>query len=415
MLISRYLHGFDRWYAALLIALLVGCGADSTRGLLVVVDSSLYEPLQASLDQYAQSVQSEGYEVYVEPWNPGTVDDLKALVFDYVDRHHVEGALLIGDLPAAWYEMINQSTSVYDDFPVDLYLQDRDAVWTDEDENGRLDHHSELNLDIYTSRLTGTVEQLEKYFARAKRYREDGPLVDVSAFIFLDDDWSRANTTDTFYLNKLYSSVEVIQTVADSTRDNYLARLTGRGAELVYQAIHGSSLALWFNDLDEQGQKILSNVLLSEIPRYNFKGSFYILSDCRAARFTVPNIAEAYTVGTDYGLAIVGSTKIGQMLNPRVFDKGLALGRGWGEAYKAWYNEEGKRSDEYQLGMVLMGDPLLRLTGDLTPSAGDFPDSTRASPEGLDVLPQEEIMENCSGNSDTFEEYRAAHPEFFGD
>jgi hypothetical protein len=385
---------------------------------LVVVESSLYEPLQASLDQYAQSVRSEGFEVYMEPWSPpGTVDDLKALLFDQVDHHHIEGALLIGDLPTAWYEMIDEGQSIYDPFPIELYLEDRDAVWTDEDDNGLLDHHSELNLDIYTSRLNGTVEQLEKYFARAKRYREDGPLVDVSAFIFLDDDWARTNTTDTFYLNKLYSSVEVIQDAADSTRDNYLARLTGRGAELVYQVIHGSSLALTFDELDEQGGKNHTQLLLTEIPRYNFKASFYIVGNCTAARYTGPNLAEAYTVATDYGLAIVGSTKVGQMLNPRVFNEALALGRGWGEAYKEWYNEEGKRSDEYQLGTVLMGDPLLRLTGDLTPAAADFVDSTPTTAEGPDVLPEEKIVENCSCNSalDTFEEYRAAHPEFFDD
>jgi len=417
MLISRYLHRLDRWYAVLLIAFLVGCGADSTRGLLVVVDSSLYEPLQASLDQYAQSVQSEGYEVYVEPWNPGTVDDLKALVFDYVDRHHVEGALLIGDLPAAWYEQF--AFNYYEQFPTDLYLQDQDAVWTDTDDNGILDQHSDLTLDIYTSRLSGTPEQLQEYFARAKRYREDGPLVDVSAFIFIDDDWATTDTTDTFYLNELYSSVEVIQDVADSSLDNYLARLTGRGAEFVYQKIHGYSLFLSFHEHDEEGAKVVRPLFAADISKQNLKGSFYNLCDCFAARFTVSgNVAEQYMLGTDYGLAMIGSTKLGHIQDPHVFHRLLVLGGRWGQAYQAWFNEEGKRSDTWHMGMVLMGDPLLHLTGDLAPSSGDLVDSARTAFERQDALREEEkILENCSSqlDLDTFEEYRAAHPEFFGD
>jgi hypothetical protein len=406
----------SRCVSLLSIALLFGCGADS-QDFLVVVESSLYEPLQASLDQYAEAMHAEGFEVHVEPWSPGTVDDLKALLFDYVDRHQIEGALLIGELPAAWYEQI--AFNYYEHFPADLYLQDGDAVWIDQDGNGIFDRHSELTLDIYTARLTGTATQLQEYFARANRYREEGPQVDVSAFIFIDDDWTRQDTTDAFYLDKLYSSVEVIQDVADSTPENYLARLTGRGAEFIYQKIHASPFFLSFEEgVDEQGNPAFRPLLAPDIAEQNLKGSFYNLCNCSAARFTVDNLAEQYTVGTDYGLAIIGSTKVGHMRDPHVFHEYLVLGARWGEAYKDWFNEEGKRSDSYHLGMVLMGDPLLSLTGDLEPSPEHFIESARAPMEESDALQVDDrILEECARQAqpDTFEDYRDNHPEFFRD
>jgi hypothetical protein len=408
-------QGFGSWQRLWLLvgALLFGCGGADSREFLVVVESSLYEPLQASLDQYAESMQAEGFEVRVESWSPGTVDDLKALLFDQVDRHHIEGALLIGDLPTAWYEHI--AFNHYQQFPIDLYLQDRDAVWSDQDRDGLFDGHSELTLDIYTSRLLGTPMQLQEYFARAKRYREEGPLVDVSAFIFFDDDWA-GHATDDFYLDKLYSAVDVIQDVADSTLDNYLAKLTGDGAEFVYQTIHASPFWISFAELDEQGKPTFRPLYAPDIPKHNLKGSFYNLCNCYAARFTVNNLAEQYTVGTDYGLAVIGSTKEGHIQDSRVFHEYLVLGARWGEAYQGWFNEVGKRSDTWHLGMVLMGDPLLSLTGDLEPLPDDFIDSARAPVEDPDALQRfERIMEECAQEAqpDTFEEYRDNYPEFF--
>jgi hypothetical protein len=38
----------------------------------------------------------------------------------------------------------------------------------------------------------------------------------------------------------------------------------------------------------------------------------------------------------------------------------------WGEAYKAWYNAEGVRSDKWHIGIALMGDPLLRVRGSVS-------------------------------------------------
>jgi len=83
----------------------------------------------------------------------------------------------------------------------------------------------------------------------------------------------------------------------------------------------------------------------------------------------------------------------------------------WGEAYQAWYNEEGKHNDFWYLGVVIMGDPLLMVTGDLFPSGG-----TDAAEWDL-LEDVEGTTPECAAEVElgTFEEYRKGHPEFFDD
>lgn len=345
------------------LAMLGACASDST-GFLVVVESSYYEPLAASLDAYAKSLEAEGFEVYVEPWESDSVADLKELLFEHVDRHGVEGALLVGELPAATYEGIFHT--YYEQFPTDLYLQDRDAIWTDRDGDGMFDEHSELFADIYTSRLVGTESQLRDYFARVEHYRHIGPLVDVSAFIFLDDDWANKDASDLFHLDEIYDSVEVIQDPAESTLDRYVRKLTtGGGAEFVYHWIHGNWdwIEFWDLPVEAPTKPKLEAKFVSVL---DFKVSFLNMASCKSANFTKDSVASAFVVGTHYGLAVIGSTGIGAATNPRIFHDALADGKTWGQAYRVWYNQEGKNNDAWNLGIVLIGDPLLTVGGNLT-------------------------------------------------
>ena len=363
-----------RWLLAGAIALalsvsMIRCGepdAESDgRRFLVVVESSLREDLSESLEQYRRDVEElEGITVHIEEWEAGTVDDLKELLFAHVDLDGIEGALLIGNLPYARFE---QEGLISDDrsFPTDIYLQDRDAQWIDQDYNGVDDFHTPLELDIYTSRLIGTVEQLRRYFDRVHRYRREGSLLEPTALIFIDNDWADLDTSDFLQLNRLYTVVDVVQAPDESSRDNYVAKLMDEGAEFVFQKFHTGPRKLMFDDFDEGGQPEKNELLINLIPLT--KASFLNLTNCGAARFTTPgeSIAEVYTVGTEYGLAVIGSTKVGAITDSRLFHSHLADGMRWGEAYKAWFNEEGKSSDEWHLGILLMGDPLLKVHGDV--------------------------------------------------
>ena len=368
-----------------------GCDGSADRSLVVIVEASLHAPLKASFDQYAETMREARYEVQVVPWVPGDVHELKDLIYEYVDDFGVEGALLIGDLPAAWYRIdvppgwIGQLgfEGPVEHFPTDLFLQDRDARWVDgdgalwQDPTGAMrktyDYHEPLHLDIYTARLLGTEEELRDYFARLEHYRHVGPLVKPSGYIFLDDDWANKDTSDLLGLDELYGDIEVVQDVAVSCLDEYLDRLDNGGAEFVYQLIHAHHYWLGFDHVDSEGycQEKLFQSVIRVSSQKGLKVSFLNMANCYGARFVgveETSLAEAFTVGTEYGLAVLGSTKAGAQLDPRLFHQSLASGMRWGPAYRRWYNALGHRNDLWHMGIVIVGDPLLRVTGDLFPA-----------------------------------------------
>jgi len=409
---SRSVRGFCLGLACVFAIACGGSREPTTyveKTFLVVVNYDIFHDLEPSLNQYAAALGRRGVEVHIEPWvPPGTFDELRALVFRYVDEEQIEGALLVGSLPAAWYEQ--EAHGKHEEFPTDIVLQDRDAVWTDADDDDDrevFDAHTPLKIDLYTSRIDGTVEELNEYFDRVDYYRHIGPLVDVRAFVFLDDDYSSDYhlKTQSMYLDQIYEQVLIMREPSDTTIDSYIGVLTAGGAEFVYQASHSSSTYL----------SIGEGCTCAELVALDIRASFFNLFNCLAARFTEENLAQAYVMRTGHGLALVGSTKLGAIRDARLFHLRLAEGRTWGEAYLDWYNEVGVADDEWHLGIVLMGDPLLHLHGDTLPRAVALSADWESPPEDSEFM--RELMREIARTAEpgTFEEYRAAHPEFFED
>ncbi|MDH3655279.1 MAG: hypothetical protein OEN21_13485 [Myxococcales bacterium] len=446
------------------------CPADCDHDLVVVVEEALAEILGPSLTMYLSDLNNEGYLAHLEPWTPGTVDELKALLFEQVDTYDIEGALLVGNMPAAWFEQFAFGRD--EEFPVDVFLQDRDAVWGDADNDGIYDSHSPLQLDIYVSRLqtlphheecvssadfpacpqvyepggefyasedciyncpSGFTSQswsppghpdveccgtyfLKRYFDRVHDYRTYGSLVERAALVFVDDDWW--TWAQPFGLDRIYATVHVISDVEESTKPKYLEMLSGGGAQFVYHWIHATPDNL-FIYVDESARQIHRTQIgwspyLPPSLVYNLEASFMNLFSCQAARFTVPNIGTAMTFQTDYGLAIVGSTKNGGIWHPDEFHTNLAYGTPWGESFRLWYNNYGNLDDEWHLGMVVLGDPLLMLSGDVADLMKRVPQKD-STPEEIEAL-RETMMGLAEADEvDTFEEYIRSNPQFFED
>jgi hypothetical protein len=142
---------------------------------------------------------------------------------------------------------------------------------------------------------------------------------------------------------------------------------------------------------------------------YDLKCSFLNMYDCNAAKFTVPNLAMAFTVQSTYGLAIVGSTKVGGMYDGTPFHNNLAAGTPWGESFRLWYNEVGSKSDLFTLGMGIMGDPLLTVSR----TSAEFLQATHGGSREADFKLFERIDWLPSEPLDTYEDYKKANPHFF--
>ena len=440
------------------------CPADCDCDLVVIVEEALARVLAGSLFTYLDDLEAEGLRGSVQPWTPETVEALKSFIFAQVDKCGAEGVFLIGNMPAAWYEQTAFDT--HEEFPMDLYLQDRDAVWGDADGDGIYDAHSELELDIYLSRLqtlpdpeecvssrsfptcpsthdpggalyaseaciehcpSGFVTQswspdveccgtyfLKRYFNRLHEYRTLGSLVNESAFVFTDDSWWAWGRP--FRLGSIYSTVHIVNELSETTREKYVEMLIGGGSEFVYHWIHATpnDLLIYVDDTYQpiHPTQIGWSPYLPPALTCNFEASFVNMFSCEAARFTVPTVGMAMAFQTDFGLAIVGSTKRGGIWNPDLLHANLGQGVPWGEAYRLWYNNAGYTDDEWHLGMALLGDPILKLTGDITGLMKLGPEQAH-SPEDIEALRQSTIDRPRLEELDTFEEYREANPQFF--
>ena len=93
---------------------------------------------------------------------------------------------------------------------------------------------------------------------------------------------------------------------------------------------------------------------------------FYNLFVCGAARFTDPNfVAGAHIFNTTYGLCAIGSSKTGSMLNFTDFTAPMGRGETVGTSLLEWFRAQlpfEQWEKEWYYGMILAGDPTLRLS-----------------------------------------------------
>jgi hypothetical protein len=392
---------------------LSGLTVARTESLLLLVDDGMYGDIEASIGQYRSDLEDEGYGSVLHRWEGGTAADVKLLLKQFVISHGIGGAFFIGALPSAWYEL--EGLTGHEEFPCDIFYMDLDASWQDHDGDGMWDSHSPLDLEIFVSRIAGAPQSMGFYFDKIHAYKGGSLSVQESAFIFKDNAWSDYNRGSTHGLDNIYGTIRIWEDVARTSVPSYLAQLTADGAEFVYQWIHSYPPLLCFEHEDR-----FQYLSTTDISVHNINGLFYNLFNCSASRYTENNLAAAYLLQTDYGLATTGSTKPGGNYYPKAFHYLLGQDSSWGEAFKGWYNNYGVTDDRWFLGMVLLGDPMLKPTKTVqkvlkTAPLTEIPPDT----EEIERLHEELVRftdrygVNYGDDEGTFDEYRADNPQFF--
>ncbi|MBN1797897.1 MAG: hypothetical protein JW822_04945 [Spirochaetales bacterium] len=379
--------------------------------ILLVIEGSIYPEIEESLLQYMEDLINENLCPIVVTWESGTVEDLKKQITHlyYSNDSIFRGTFIIGNLPCAWFERINEGGN-YEQFPCELYLMDMNATWADNDNDGMFDYHSDLVIETYASRIMGTTAEINHYFDKVHDYKTNGSLVSKWVFIYKDDDWSGGNVENKYYLDYIYSQFYFITNSNVTTRSAYISALTTNsfmsGAEYVYQWIHSSPSTLFIEGVGE------GTVTVDDIANYNFKGSFYNLFNCSAARFTENNLAMAYLVKTDYGLAVTGSTKPGGNYNAYYFNMALASAWTWGDAFRHSYNVFMNDDDNWFLGMTILGDPTLTISKETGLSLMQDSAETQST---IDKKLLDEIMRKQQkyDNSQSFEQYKKENLQFY--
>ncbi len=328
--------------------------------VLIVVADYVADPLAAHIAQLQSDIASEGWTVEMHVMSGGTAEDIKFLFQNTPD---LDGAVLVGFLPCAWYE---EDYWAPEEFPCELFLMDLDGIWIDSDSDGLYDSHTgDVAPEIWIGRIDAhsaygpELLLLAGYFARNHVYRTGSLGLNPEALAFNDDDWSYYTDCG---LNGIYGSanVTVINSSTQTTAENYLINLE-QGYEFVHLMSHSCP---WGHTFKLPGG-MAGTVMAPEIAQVNPRTAFLQLFSCSNARWVEEGcLGNWYLFGTDYGLLVTGAAKTGSMLDFEEYYGPLAAGLTFGEAFREWWEYEAQggfsgNERAWFYGNALLGDPTL--------------------------------------------------------
>lgn len=349
----------------------------SDSDVLVVVSSSVAAPLSGRLVRFQQDLEAEGFDVVVEQMSGGDAEDLRAQIQSHPG---LGGAILVGWLPAAWYEM-DEWGGPHEEFPLDLFFMDTDGVWSDADGDGMYDSHSgDVGAEIWVGRIDahavefgGEIEMLAGFLDKNHFYRTGAMSVPARAMAFNDDDWA---FYDDCGLSSIYSTVDVYNDENQTTAAWYRDRLA-HGYEFVHLMSHSSPWGHTFKTTSGYS----GTVMAPEIAQINPQTVFVQLFACSNCRWTEPDcLGNWYLFGEDCCQLAIGSTKTGSMLDFEVFYGPIGDGAIPGAAFETWMNQVGIYDEAWHYGCVLLGDPTIRPMGGA--AAASIPPSGGTGHEG---------------------------------
>lgn len=335
--------------------------------MAIAVNWDLHPQIKASLDQYITDLSNDGYYATAYKVKGGSPQEFRTFLKNNLP---LAGALLVGNLPVAWFEMDDDFFGAHAEFPCDLYYMDLNGSWTDTDSDGKFSGHpTNVQPEIWVARLwTPTLMGndpvlIRDYFSRNHQYRLGLMGYSRSALAYVDDDWTGFGDC-AFDLMMPAPSIEVITDPATTDADRYKAEINhhrGWAQVCAHSSPSGHSFKI------PGGAEWVPNTYLKDVNPPN--AYFYNLFACSNARFTDADYMAGWYIfrksggAKCNGLVAVGSTKTGSMQFFENFYSPMGAGKAVGEAYKDWWNALGTdhNLDERQwyYGMTLLGDPTI--------------------------------------------------------
>lgn len=341
-------------------------GARATNKIYVLVDSSIYSSLETYLTRYASDLENwTSYTAVIYQGSWGSPQNVRTYLQGEI-VNGIVGALLVGDIPAAWFEIANDYGEYgYASFPIDLFYADLDGNWVDAQTTPPMqagvydDHTGSVGPDIYVGRLKASglaagseVALLQNYFDKNHLYRIGSISMPHKALVYIDDDWIPWADDWSSDVGLVYTNRTLVKDGATTNSEDYKNRLT-QDYEWIHLAAHSTAT----------GHALPPNsVSYSDITNIDPHCLFYNLFCCSAARYTETNcIGSTYIFTNTYGLGVVGSTKTGGMLDLNYFYNPLAT-KTIGESFKDWFTATGESNRSWFYGMTVLGDPVLSPT-----------------------------------------------------
>lgn len=345
--------------------------------VIVFANSNLLPTLEDEIVLYNSTLVSIGYDTVVLEVSGGTAEDLKDQILFYWDNgYNVTGTVLIGDLPVAWFHH-EYDFSGPAEFPCDLFLMDLDGEWIDSDSDGLYDSHTNGEGDtapeIYIGRIDASqipgeeLTILKDYLQKVHEFWMGNIAHTDFGLTYTDRDWASFQS-HRYDIQYAYDDYEA-RWYPNVNRDDYLYhRLPNTTYEFIQISCHAGETS--HSHHFEIGGYLYSDEVRAAAPQ----ALFYNLFTCSSLRFTDYNcLGNAYVLNTSSpSLTVVGSTKVGSMLDFRYFYEPIGQGCSFGQAFQEWFEYEYPYSDypdgyndiSWFYGMTILGDPTLIPTWD---------------------------------------------------
>ncbi|MFO8061576.1 MAG: hypothetical protein R6U31_01470 [bacterium] len=344
---------------------------------LIIVEDSLYDSIQMELSYFINDLNSENYTIdlytvmYIAP------ESLRAFLYDCYRNQKIEGALLIGDIPTAWFQVENDfNTYGYAEWPFDYFYMELNGIWLDDYDyssgtpiagsDSIYDGHSGDEMpEIYIARIFPngmgqSADLINNYFMKNHNYRDNSNLPQ-KALVYVDDDWESLADIWGSDVALAYSDTLIISHPESTIVDDYKKKVM-EPREWVALFAHSwpGGHAFYYNN-GSNVNYFWATGYTSMIP----PAAFYNFFCCSFARFTESGYGAGRAIFTDsISIASIGSAKTGSMLDFDYFYQPLSENKSLGVSYKEWFEyiaEGGIDFNElcWHGGMVLLGDPFI--------------------------------------------------------
>ncbi|GAH22038.1 unnamed protein product, partial [marine sediment metagenome] len=334
--------------------------------LLILVDKSIYNAVSASINQYVLDVGRDGYWATIHVFYSGTPADVRS----YIKKRKPVGVLLVGSIPAPWFELDNDFHGVHSEFPCDLYYMDINGNWSDPDNDDKFsDHTGNVDPEIWVGRIWTPTSNgndttlINDYFKRNHKFRLGMLGHARSALSYPDDDWQHF---DDCALDHQFPASVITKYTSPTVTDADLYKSEVNSLRSWVQlCAHSSTQSHGFTV--GPNKEYISTPYFRDTNPPN--AHFYNLFCCGPGRFTSNNYLAGWYIfdktggGVNHGLTAIASTKSGSMLLFEDFYYPLGQGKVIGDAFVDWWkargpvHEHGERCWYY--GLVLLGDPTL--------------------------------------------------------
>jgi hypothetical protein len=358
----------------------------SIQNLLVIANRDLYaiQPVQKKIDRYIRDIRTSfGCEVTLLTAKGGSAEDIKFLIYQQHVLSELDGVVLIGRLPAAWFEVPNdhywwEGGYGYADWTCDLFFMDLDGLWEDADANGKYDSHEagsgDIDPEIFLGRIDPSsmgyygseADLLCRYLDKNHRYWKGKLRLPRFGLVYTDHDWSDYST---YYFRYLYGTGGYDNLKWQDSTYNKVKKHDYLNNRLPF-AFYGFT-QIWTHATHELHSFHTGGACYQrEVRSRNPMSVGYVINGCHSCDWAAGN--GVHFLGGSYvynespsSLAAIGTTKVGGMLEFESFYDSLGQNASLGSAFVHWFSHILHSQEErgyiigWHYGMTIVGDPMI--------------------------------------------------------